>query len=187
MAGRPQPELGHTGPTYHRPMPALLRAPLVRTDCQTPLGRVHLAASAQGLAGLWFEDQKHLPAGLATWPRDEAHPLLREAGAQLQAYFAGRLQRFELPLDLSAGTAFQQSVWQQLALIGHGQRSSYGELGRRLGRPQAARAIGAAVGRNPLSIVLPCHRVLGGDGQLTGYAGGLARKRALLALEGLLA
>lgn len=162
------------------------RAPLVHTACLTPLGRVQVAASASGLAGLWFEDQKHRPAELDShWPQDAAHALLRQACAQLNAYFNGRLQRFELPLDLSAGTPFQQQVWQQLSQISHGQRSSYGELARRLGRPQAVRAIGAAVGRNPLSIIIPCHRVLGHDGSLTGYAGGLPRKRALLELEGL--
>lgn len=167
-------------------MPAARRAPLVHIDCPTPLGRVQLAASASGLAGLWFEDQKHRPAELdGAWPQDPTHPLLREACAQLQAYFARRLHRFELPLDLSGGTAFQQTVWQQLLGLAHGQRGSYGDLGRRLGQPQAVRAIGAAVGRNPISIVVPCHRVLGQDGSLTGYAGGLPRKRALLELEGL--
>lgn len=167
-------------------MPTARRAPLVQTVCPTPLGPVRLAASAQGLAGLWFEGQKHRPVELdGAWPQAPAHALLREASAQVQAYFERRLQRFELPLDLGAGTAFQQAVWQQLLGIAHGQRCSYGELGRRLGQARAVRAIGAAVGRNPLSIIVPCHRVLGRDGSLTGYAGGLERKRALLALEGL--
>lgn len=159
---------------------------LVQTDCTTPLGPVRLAASATGLAGLWFEDQKHRPAELdGAWPHEPGHALLREASAQLKAYFERRLQGFDLPLDLGAGTSFQQAVWQQLAQIEHGRHRSYGELGRRLGRPQAVRAVGAAVGRNPISIIVPCHRVLGQDGSLTGYAGGLARKRALLELEGL--
>jgi O-6-methylguanine DNA methyltransferase len=98
--------------------------------------------------------------------------VLREAVAQLRAYFAGERTRFDLPLDLQGGTGFQQSVWQALLAIPPGGTTSYGELGRRLGRPQAARAVGAAVGRNPLSIVVPCHRVLGTGGSLTGYAGG---------------
>lgn len=162
------------------------RAPLVQTDCMTPLGRVQLAASEQGLAGLWFEDQAHRPAALngpAAWPKAPEHPIFQAARAQLKAYFDRRLTAFELPLDLSAGTAFQQAVWRLLQDIDHGQHSTYGELARRIGRPEAARAVGAAVGRNPLSIVLPCHRVLGQGGRLTGYAGGLHRKTALLALE----
>jgi methylated-DNA-[protein]-cysteine S-methyltransferase len=103
---------------------------------------------------------------------------------QLQDYFAGHRTVFDLPLDLSRGTAFQQSVWQALLNIGAGTHQSYGQLAARLSKPQAVRAVGAAVGRNPVSIIVPCHRVLGSTGQLTGYAGGLERKRALLQLEG---
>lgn len=161
---------------------------IVQTDCATPLGRVHLAASERGLAGLWFEDQAHRPDrlnGANAWPRDASHALLGEAMRQVQAYFSRRLQRFDLPLDLSAGTAFQQAVWQHLVQVGYGQRCSYGELALRLGQAQAVRAVGAAVGRNRLSLIVPCHRVLGHDGSLTGYAGGLQRKRALLELESL--
>jgi methylated-DNA-[protein]-cysteine S-methyltransferase len=120
------------------------------------------------------------------WREDASHPVLREAVAQLAAYFAGERTAFDLPLDLQAGTPFQQSVWQALLAIPPGGTTSYSELGRRLGRPQAARAVGAAVGRNPISIVVPCHRVLGTGGALTGYAGGLERKTALLRLEGVL-
>ena len=104
--------------------------------------------------------------------------------SQLQAYFDGRLQRFELALDLSAGTDFQQAVWQRLCDIGHGQLARYGDIAQQLGKPQASRAVGAAVGRNPVSIIVPCHRVLGSSGALTGYAGGLWRKQALLRTEG---
>ncbi len=160
---------------------------LVQTLCHTPLGRVHLAASEQGLAGLWFEDQKHRPAQLSgpkAWPQADGHHLLQEAKAQLLSYLSGQRRRFDVPLDLSAGTAFEQSVWQALRLIDYGQSRSYGEIARDIGRPQSARATGAAVSRNPLSIVVPCHRVLGQGGQLTGYAGGLHRKAALLQLEG---
>ena len=152
-----------------------------QAEVDTPLGRVRLARTARGLAGLWFEGQKHHPGELSV-PRHADDALLREAAAQLQRYFAGTLARFELPLDLQ-GTPFQRSVWQALRRIPAGGTCSYGELARRLGAPQAVRAVGAAVGRNPASLVVPCHRVLGTDGALTGYAGGVDRKRALLALE----
>lgn len=156
--------------------------------CPTPLGPVRLLASATGLAGLWFENQKHRPPELDTpaWPQQQEHPLLTEARQQVGDYFAGRRQRFELPLDLSAGTVFEQSVWRALLTLEFGEHQSYSEIGQQIGRPKAARAVGAAVGRNRLSIIVPCHRVLGRHGQLTGYAGGLDRKRALLQLEGVL-
>ncbi len=147
----------------------------------TPMGRVRLARTGRGLAGLWFEGQKHHPGELDVPMRND-DPLLREAAAQLQRYFTGTLARFELPLDLQ-GTPFQRSVWQALLRIPSGRTCSYGELARRVGAPAAVRAVGAAVGRNPASLVVPCHRVLGADGSLNGYAGGIERKRALLALE----
>ena len=156
------------------------------TRYESPLGTMLLAATARGLAGVWFVGQKHGPIE-ADWPEDASDPVLREAVAQLRAYFAGERQAFALPLDFATGTPFQQSVWQALCAIPAGGTTSYAELARRLGRPQAARAIGAAVGRNPVSIVVPCHRVLGTGGALTGYAGGLDRKTALLRLEGALA
>lgn len=147
----------------------------------TPLGPLRIVRTARGLAGLWFEGQQHHPGELAL-PHQPDDPLLRETAKQLAQYFAGGRGRFELPLDLQ-GTPFQQSVWQSLLHIPAGSTRSYGELARELGSPAAVRAVGAAVGRNPASLVVPCHRVLGGDGSLTGYAGGLERKRALLALE----
>ena len=149
---------------------------------QTQLGPILLAATEAGLAGAWFEGQRHHP-DTAAWPRDDAHPLLHEAALQLGQFFDGRRQRFELPLDLRHGTPFQQSVWRALLDIAHGHTSSYGTIGQRIGRPSAVRAVGAAVGRNPISVIVPCHRVMGADGSLTGYAGGLARKASLLALE----
>lgn len=151
----------------------------------TPLGTVLLCASAQGLAGLWFDGQRHHPAPdrVARWTVDPTHPLLRAAVAQLDDWFSGRRTAFDLPLDLSGGTGFQQQVWRALRDIAPGQTRSYRDLAQAIGRPQAVRAVGAAVGRNPLSILVPCHRVLGSDGSLTGYAGGLDRKRALLRLE----
>lgn len=148
----------------------------------TPLGPVRLARTARGLAGLWFEGQKHHPGELPA-PHDGDDPLLREAAAQLQRYFAGALTRFDLQLDL-LGTPFQCAVWQALLCIPAGRTCSYGELAHAIGKPAAARAVGAAVGRNPVSVVVPCHRVLGAGGALTGYAGGLERKRALLEREG---
>lgn len=160
----------------------------VQARADTPLGPMRLAASPNGLSGVWFEGQRHEPTahlhGSEAWalaPGD--HPVLQEAAHQLQQYLGGQRQHFDLPLDLSGGTAFQQSVWRALLQIGRGQTISYGTLGRQLGNPSAVRAVGAAVGRNPLSVVVPCHRVLGADGSLTGYAGGLDRKRALLTLE----
>jgi methylated-DNA-[protein]-cysteine S-methyltransferase len=141
-----------------------------------------LAASPQGLCGAWFDGQKHQPDPQA-WPREAAHPVLLRAQAQLAEYFAERRRVFELPLDLSSGTAFQQTVWRGLLDIATGTTTAYGELARRIGKPLAVRALGAAVGRNPISIIVPCHRVVGAGGALTGYAGGLDRKTALLRLE----
>jgi len=156
-----------------------------RTYFDSPLGGVLLAATADGLAGTWFDGQRHAP-DTRGWQDDDDHPVLREATTQLQDYFAGQRSRFELPLDLSHGTPFQQAVWQALLAIPPGRTTSYGTLGTQIGRPAAVRAVGAAVGRNPISVIVPCHRVLGADGGLTGYAGGLDRKKALLALEGAL-
>ncbi|MCD0417630.1 methylated-DNA--[protein]-cysteine S-methyltransferase [Rubrivivax sp. JA1024] len=147
----------------------------------TPLGPVTLAASASGLAGLWFDAQRHHPGALDL-PVDPAHPLIARAAAELAAYFRGDGAGFTVPLD-AEGTPFQHAVWDQLRAIAAGTTTSYGEIARRIGRPSAVRAVGAAVGRNPLSIVVPCHRVVGGSGALTGYAGGLERKQALLGLE----
>lgn len=153
------------------------------THIDTPLGGVTLAATDAGLAGVWFDQQRHWP-DTAGWVTNDEHPVLREASAQLHDYFAGRRDRFDLLLDLSHGTAFQQSVWQALLAIPAGKTISYGALSVDLGNPAAVRAVGAAVGRNPISVIVPCHRVLGADGSLTGYAGGLDRKTALLELEG---
>lgn len=157
----------------------------VCTRYESPLGTMLVAASDTGIAGVWFDGQRHGPDS-SGWREDPQHPVLREAVAQLRAYFAGERDGFDLPLDLDAGTPFQRSVWSALLAIPRGATTSYAQLARQLGRPQAARAIGAAVGRNPVSIVVPCHRVLGTGGSLTGYAGGLERKTALLRLEGAL-
>jgi methylated-DNA-[protein]-cysteine S-methyltransferase len=158
-------------------------ASIVKTHFESPLGTMIVAATARGLAGVWFEGQRHLPDH-SNWPVQADHPVLRQAQTQLREYFAGTRSAFDLPLDLQGGTAFQRSVWDALLAIPRGGTTSYGTLSRNIGQPAAVRAVGAAVGRNPLSIVVPCHRVVGADGSLTGYAGGLERKTALLRLEG---
>ena len=160
-------------------------AALYSCTIASPFGAVTLAATDAGLAGAWFERQRHWP-DTSGWQDDPGHPVLREAAAQLTDYFAGRRQHFDLPLDLSHGTAFQQSVWQALLAIPAGRTISYGAISAGIGNPAAVRAVGAAVGRNPISVIVPCHRVLGTNGSLTGYAGGLERKSALLELEGAL-
>lgn len=159
---------------------------IVQTSLQSPLGKVTIAATDKGLAGLWFEGQKHLPAellGVPVWPENAAHPVLQQTRQQLAEYFAGERTAFDLPLHLAYGTAFQQSVWQALLKIESGSTQSYGEISRQIGKPAAVRAVGAAVGKNPVSVIVPCHRVIGSKGALTGYAGGLHRKTALLQLE----
>lgn len=163
-----------------RPFPRL--AAQARTA--TPLGPVVLAATAHGLAGLWFDGQAHHPGGLDA-PVDAGHPVLAQALAELAAYWRGEPVAFATPLD-AAGTPFQQRVWQALRAIPRGRTTTYGALAAALGAPAATRAVAGAVARNPVSILVPCHRVVGRDGALTGYAGGLERKRRLLALEGAL-
>lgn len=159
----------------------------IHRQTATPLGAMVLARSEQGLCGAWFvEEQRHLPppARFDVVCQRNDDPLLCETARQLDAYFAGQRRVFDLPLDLSAGTAFQQAVWQALLELDWGRHSSYGNIAKALGKSAAVRAVGAAVGRNPISLIVPCHRVLGSTGQLTGYAGGLWRKQALLQLEG---
>lgn len=147
----------------------------------TVLGQTIVAGDEQGLAGVWFQDQRHFSGIEATWIHQETE-LLRAAKQQLLAYFAGELQQFDLPLA-PKGTAFQERVWQALQGIDYGVTCSYGDIANQLNQAKAVQAVGAAVGKNPLSIIIPCHRVLGSQQQLTGYAGGLDRKRWLLNLE----
>jgi methylated-DNA-[protein]-cysteine S-methyltransferase len=149
--------------------------------CASPLGPLLLARTEKGLAGAWFEAQKHHPAPMHA-PMHDADPLLQRAAKQLAAYFEGGTETFDVPLDL-LGTPFQRAVWKELLAIERGSTCSYGDIAKKLGSPTAGRAVGAAVGRNPVSVIVPCHRVLGSDGSLTGYAGGLERKTALLRLE----
>jgi len=150
----------------------------------SPLGPLTAAATAKGLAGLWFDGQAHHPGPLDA-PVNPRHPVLVQARQELAAYWKSADSRFSVPLDLQ-GTAFQSRVWRALLKIGPGRTSTYAAIAGRAGSPAAVRAAGAAIGRNPVSIVVPCHRVLGRDGSLTGYAGGLQRKRSLLLREGAL-
>jgi len=156
---------------------------LVCKSIRTPQGPMLLAASEAGLAGAWFEGQSHHPDARA-WPLVRQQRWIDLAEQELTAYFNGEAPGFNAPLVAAWGTAFQQRVWQALCAIPYGSTCSYGQLAAQLNKPLAVRAVGAAVGRNPWSVIVPCHRVLGAQGQLTGYAGGLERKRALLNLEG---
>ena len=146
----------------------------------SPVGRLLVAADPEGLRYLLFEAGRSEVQPLPGWREDAAR--LAEATRQLRAYFRGALQQFDLPLA-PRGTPFQQRVWRELLTIPYGETVSYGDLARRLGNPSASRAIGLANGSNPISIVIPCHRVIGSDGKLTGYGGGLRNKEWLLALE----
>jgi methylated-DNA-[protein]-cysteine S-methyltransferase len=155
---------------------------VAQARADSPLGAITLAATAHGLAGLWFDGQKHHPGAL-TASHDTAQPFIAQALEELEHYWRGGAPRgFRVPLDLQ-GTPFQQAVWHLLQGIPAGSTVTYSEVAAGAGSPQAVRAIGAAIGRNPLSIIVPCHRVIGRDGSLTGYAGGLQRKRALLQFE----
>lgn len=155
----------------------------VHCRINSPLGEMVLAASTLGLSGAWFEGQRH-QANSQLWPLAPQHPVLVQAAVQLTQYFAGQRRVFDLPLDLGNGTPFQQKVWRALLAIAPGATHSYAQVSAEIEQPAAVRAVAGAVGRNPLSIIVPCHRVIGSDGTLTGYAGGLPRKRALLELEG---
>ena len=153
--------------------------------CETPLGVYVLASSATGLACVKPEDQRR--PDLDRWARDgarfeEGGECNLRAAEQLDAYFAGELRDFDVPLDMR-GTAFQRRVWEALLSIPYGETRSYGAIAAAIGLPSASRAVGAANGSNPVSIIVPCHRVIGANGRLTGYGGGVHRKDALLALE----
>lgn len=149
-------------------------------EIDSPVGRLRLVADPGGLCGMYFEMESHPTPIEPTWIR--ASRPLAHVRRQLDEYFAGRRQTFELALN-PHGTPFQLAVWMQLRGIPYGTTISYGELARRVGNPAASRAVGAANGRNPLSIIVPCHRVIGAGGTLTGYGGGLPIKQFLLDLE----
>jgi O-6-methylguanine DNA methyltransferase len=155
------------------------------TEMDSPIGVLSLRGTERGLTGIFMETHRHGPAEAERLGWQRYDQLFAEARAQLTDYFAGRRQIFTLPIDREAlvGTVFQRRVWLALESIPYGVTISYGELARRINQPSAVRAVGLANGRNPLSIIVPCHRVIGANGTLTGYGGGLERKRWLLALE----
>lgn len=146
----------------------------------TPIGRLLLAGSQDALVGVYVDAHEHTPALDPAWRRDD--DALEDARVQLDEYFAGARTRFDLPVR-PTGTAFQLAVWSALQEIPFGETRSYGDIARRIGRPDAVRAVGAANGNNPISIVVPCHRVIGSDGSLTGYGWGVERKSWLLEHE----
>jgi methylated-DNA-[protein]-cysteine S-methyltransferase len=148
----------------------------------SPVGALKLVASEQGLAAILWPNDDPARVRLAPLIEDPEHPVLLEAERQLEAYFAGRLKTFTIPLDLR-GTPFQKRVWHALLTIPFGETRSYAQIAKQIGVPTAYRAVGAANGRNPLSIIAPCHRVIGSNGNLTGFAGGLPTKQKLLAME----
>ena len=146
----------------------------------SPVGFITVAGDGAAVTGLRMEDQAYPPAAAAEWVRDDT--AFEDVVEQLDEYFAGTRTEFDVTLRL-VGTEFQRRVWSALLEIPYGETISYGELARRIGQPSASRAVGLANGRNPVGIIVPCHRVIGADGSLTGYGGGIARKRALLDLE----
>ncbi|HEX3864557.1 MAG TPA: methylated-DNA--[protein]-cysteine S-methyltransferase [Stellaceae bacterium] len=149
----------------------------------SPVGELKLIASTRGLAAVLWENDDPRRVRLGPMKRDPGNKFLKLAEQQLDAYFKGRLKKFSVPLDFN-GTDFQKSVWAALLTIPFGETRSYSEIARQIGRPDASRAVGAANGRNPVSIIAPCHRVLGSNGKLTGFAGGLEAKDHLLRHEG---
>ena len=151
----------------------------------TRLGAVYATFTPEAITGLYFDGGRHAPAISADWNEDAAAPALAACARQLEEYFAGTRRAFDLPLA-PQGTAFQMRVWREISHIPFGKTLTYAQLAARIGAPDAVRAVGAATGRNPLSILVPCHRVVGSDGSLTGYAGGIERKLRLLELEGAL-
>lgn len=161
---------------------AIQTACTAQAQYASPLGPMLLARTRTGMAGAWFIRQKDHPGDLKALDRPDDALLLR-AIAQFTHYFAGGKDGFDLPLDL-LGTPFQRAVWQALLRIPAGTTRSYGEIARAVDAAQAVRAVGAAIGKNPLGVIVPCHRVIGSNGALTGYAAGLERKTALLQLEG---
>jgi methylated-DNA-[protein]-cysteine S-methyltransferase len=151
----------------------------------TTLGPVYVTLVDAGVSGIYFEGGRHAPAIESAWQEAPDHPWARACAAQLAGYLAGTRRTFDLPLA-PRGTAFQQRVWREIANVRYGSTITYAQLAARSGAPEAIRAAGTATGRNPLSIVVPCHRIVGSNGSLTGYAGGIERKRRLLELEGAL-
>lgn len=155
------------------------------TMFDTQLGAVYATLEGDALTGIYFDGGRHAPAIQSHWRKDPGFVIFRQLKNQLEEYLDGERKTFDLPLA-PHGTPFQVRVWKEIALIPFGRTIAYAELASRSGSADAVRAAGAATGRNPLSIVVPCHRVVGSGGSLTGYAGGLERKRRLLEIEGAL-
>jgi len=145
-------------------------------------GEIFLVANPTHLIGIYFSECDHSPVVRSDWKLNPAHPVLKQASAELKEYFQGERKEFSLPLHFE-GTAFQQEVWRQISRIPFGKTITYSDLAGRVGAPKATRAAGTATGRNPLGIVIPCHRVVGKHGALGGYAGGLDKKKRLLEIE----
>jgi methylated-DNA-[protein]-cysteine S-methyltransferase len=160
---------------------AAQRITLSYQDVESPVGRLRLMASGEALVGIWFSKGRDATRG-ESWMTNDSIPVLERTRVQLAEYFGGKRRDFDLPLD-PRGTDFQRRVWRLLLRIPYGETTSYGALARELGDAGAARAVGLANGSNPIPIVIPCHRVIGADGSLTGFGGGLAIKSALLDLE----
>lgn len=152
----------------------------IYSTLSSPIGELLLVSDDEHLTGIYMQSERHVDKRQRDWQRDDH--ALRGARQQLQDYFAGTLTEFDLPLA-AQGTVFQQRVWKALREIPYGATISYGELARRIGQPTASRAVGLANGQNPISIIVPCHRVIGSNGSLTGYGGGIERKQWLLAHE----
>jgi methylated-DNA-[protein]-cysteine S-methyltransferase len=159
-----------------------MRMSLAYKIVESPIGKLKLVASDKGLVAILWENDRPSRVRLGEVVEDVRHPVLVEVERQLGEYFAGRRREFSVALDMR-GTRFQRDVWEALLAIPFGETRSYGQLARQLGNPRATRAVGAANGRNPVSIIVPCHRVIGSSGKLTGFAGGLDVKARLLNLE----
>lgn len=162
------------------------QALVAQSTLDSPLGPLLLGATDKGLAVLWFVDPQYHAQNTLDAPEDPRHRWLAAAAQELQAYWSGQVPpRFRVPLDLH-GTPFQLAVWRALRDVKPGHTRTYGEIARQVGAPQASRAAGAAIGRNPVAIIVPCHRIVGSNGSLTGFASGLPRKEHLLQHEGVL-
>jgi methylated-DNA-[protein]-cysteine S-methyltransferase len=154
--------------------------PITYSEIDSPIGRLLLYGTSRGLSGIFMTRQRHFDGKQKDWKRDDAR--WSSVARQLREYFDGKRRDFDIPLDVE-GTEFQMKVWNALCKIPFGRTASYADIARQIGNPKAMRAVGMANGRNPVSIVVPCHRVIGADGSLTGYGGGLDRKKVLLDLE----
>ena len=151
----------------------------------SPIGLLTVSTDGKGITSLHIEGDRYFTEIPADWTRTTSDPLLKQAKKELDEYFAGKRKKFDLPL-VEVGTVFQQGVWYAISQIPAGSTSTYGAIAEKMGKPKAVRAVGTAVGRNPICIIIPCHRVLGGNGSMGGFVAGIERKKALLKLEGVL-